>query len=65
MKKSATRLAVYVIIASILASLFLTSCTRYIVERTGGGCGVWYPRVFNPDRAGYGENPRGAAGWNK
>lgn len=43
----------------------LSSCTRYIVERQGGGCGVWYPRIFNPDKAGFGENPRGAAGWNK
>ena len=51
MKQSATRLAVYVIIASVLASLLLTSCSRYVIDRSqGGGCGVWYPKKFNPNK---------------
>jgi hypothetical protein len=51
-----------VIVAMAIA--MLSSCSRFIVDRSAGGaCGVWYPRVFNPDKASRWENPRGAAGW--
>lgn len=50
------------IVASILI-YSLSSCSKYIINRQGGGCGVWYPRIFNPDRADKYENPRGVQGW--
>lgn len=53
----------FFILAAIVVSTF-TSCSRYIVDNSmGGACGVWYPKVFNPNKKGMWENPRGAAGW--
>lgn len=44
MKKSISRITIYVIISAVLASFLLTSCSRYASESYGSGCGVWYPK---------------------
>jgi hypothetical protein len=50
--------------AVVLFVLSLVSCSRYVREGTyGGGCGVWYPKKFNPNKASRWENPRGAMAW--
>ena len=35
-------------IAIVVTVTTFTSCSRYIVDKSMGGCGVWYPR--NPER---------------
>ena len=35
-------------IAVVVVVTTFTSCSRYIVDKSMGGCGVWYPK--NPDR---------------
>ena len=49
----------YIIIAALI--LTLTSCSRYTGSRTGGGCGVWFPKKFENGgrfRSGGGPSPR-------
>ena len=35
-------------IAIVVVATTFTSCSRYIVDNSMGGCGVWYPK--NPER---------------
>jgi hypothetical protein len=58
------KLMTWGVFIALLLMTSLTSCSRYIVDRSSGGaCGVWFPKIFNPNRGGGYENPRGAQGW--
>ena len=38
------RMTFFVLIA--IAMTTFTSCNRYVVDKSMGGCGVWYPKKF-------------------
>ena len=52
----------------VMAVAMLTSCNRYVVDRSMGGCGVWYPKNPNrearhTERRSYNRAPLGNFGW--
>lgn len=47
MKKTLNKkIMVWGVFIALLLITTMTSCSHYIVDKSQGGCGVWYPKKF-------------------